>query len=182
MILGRESISKMASDALVWLCVKDNNSFMRKNKCAQTKRNGQITLSAEPGNLTSLSSFKYSGIANSKVIKFDVEDTATAGKTDVKITLGCKVLPARRLFLKFNPQGRRRRVLEGRETRRTDGTSLQGGGWGLSVVDWICGSAGSVALPGRGGCGHRSLFWRFVRFESAADISASDAAAAMQQQ
>ena len=86
MILGRESISKMASDALVWLCVKDNNSFMRKNKCAQT------------GNLTSLSSFKYSGIANSKVIKFDVEDTTTAGKTDVKITLGCKVLPARRLF------------------------------------------------------------------------------------
>ena len=72
--------------------------------------------------------------------------------------------------------------MEGRETRRTDGTSLQGGGWGLSVVDWICGSAGSVALPGRGGCGHRSLFWRFVRFESAADISASDAAAAMQQQ
>ena len=110
------------------------------------------------------------------------ELAATAGKTDVKITLGCKVLPARRLFLKFNAQGRRRRVLEGRETRRTDGTSLQGGGWGLSVVDWICGSAGSVALPGRGGCGHRSLFWRFVRFESAADISASDAAAAMQQQ
>ena len=98
MILGRESISKMASDALVWLCVKDNNSFIRKNKCAQTKRNGQITLSAEPGNLTSLSSFKYSGIANSKVIKFDVEDTATAGKTEGTLLEKCRRFPQRTHF------------------------------------------------------------------------------------
>ena len=38
----------MASDGLIWLCVKDNNSFIRKNKGAQTKRNGAIVLSAEP--------------------------------------------------------------------------------------------------------------------------------------
>ena len=89
---------EMASDGLVWLCVKDNNSFLRKNKGARTKRNGAITLSAEPGNLASLNTFKYSGLANSKVIKFSVEDTNTAGKTDVKITLGCKVHARRYIF------------------------------------------------------------------------------------
>lgn len=78
----------LVSDALVWQCVKGNNSFVRKSRNAQTKRNGAILLSAEPGNLTSQHSFKYSGIANSKVIKFDVDEVDGKG---AKITLGCKV-------------------------------------------------------------------------------------------
>ena len=69
----------LVSDALVWQCVKGSNSFVRKSRNAQTKRNGAILLSAEPGNLTSQHSFKYSGIANSKVIKFDVDEVDGKG-------------------------------------------------------------------------------------------------------
>ena len=87
-VAQRQNTARMASDALVWQCVKGNNSFVRKSRNAQTKRNGAIMLSAEPGNLTSQHSFKYSGIANSKVIKFDVDEVDGKG---TKITLGCKV-------------------------------------------------------------------------------------------
>jgi len=49
----------MSSD-LTWFLVKNNNSFL-------VKRNG-VQFSAERGNLTNLNSFKYSGLANEKVI------------------------------------------------------------------------------------------------------------------
>ncbi|ORE09211.1 ribosomal protein L28e [Rhizopus microsporus var. microsporus] len=46
------------SAELVWAIVKNNNSFLVKRDNAQ--------FSSEPGNLTNLNSFKYSGIANYK--------------------------------------------------------------------------------------------------------------------
>ena len=51
----------MASSELVWECIKGGNSFMRKGL------NGTI-LSAEPGNLASKHSYKFSGIANTKTV------------------------------------------------------------------------------------------------------------------
>ncbi|CEI88670.1 Putative Ribosomal protein L28e [Rhizopus microsporus] len=49
------------SAELVWAIVKNNNSFLVKRDNAQ--------FSSEPGNLTNLNSFKYSGIANYKAKK-----------------------------------------------------------------------------------------------------------------
>merc|ERR1711908_58210 len=59
----------MASPELIWQCVKGGNSFMRKGL------NGTI-LSAEPGNLTSKHSFKYSGLANAKSVGLTESDGA----------------------------------------------------------------------------------------------------------
>lgn len=49
------------SSELVWGLIRDNNSFI-------VKRNG-IILSREAGNLAQVHSFKYSGLAQPKVIK-----------------------------------------------------------------------------------------------------------------
>lgn len=56
----------MASESLIWHLIRDNNSFLVKR--GQTKRDGSIQLSMEPGNLMNVNSFKYSGIANHKTI------------------------------------------------------------------------------------------------------------------
>jgi large subunit ribosomal protein L28e len=56
-----------APDSLVWELVKNNNSFMRK-KNGRTARSGSIRFSVERGNLKSVSTYKYSGLANSKTI------------------------------------------------------------------------------------------------------------------
>mmetsp|Transcript_117005 Transcript_117005/g.331517 ORF Transcript_117005/g.331517 Transcript_117005/m.331517 type:complete len:142 (+) Transcript_117005:69-494(+) len=47
----------MASPQLIWECVKDTHCFMRKNK-------RMPVMTTEPGNLTGLHAFKYSGLAN----------------------------------------------------------------------------------------------------------------------
>eukprot|EP00409_Alexandrium_fundyense_P002614 CAMPEP_0185907322 /NCGR_PEP_ID=MMETSP0196C-20130402/6869_1 /TAXON_ID=2932 /ORGANISM="Alexandrium fundyense, Strain CCMP1719" /LENGTH=51 /DNA_ID=CAMNT_0028627259 /DNA_START=62 /DNA_END=213 /DNA_ORIENTATION=+ len=49
-----------ASAALIWECVKDSSSFIRK--C----RNAPV-MTAEPGNLCGLNLFKYSGLAGKRV-------------------------------------------------------------------------------------------------------------------
>ena len=75
-------ISKMvaAADSLVWELVKNNNSFMRK-KCGRTSRSGSVRFSVERGNLTSRSTFKYSGLANSKTIDISSTDDNRAALT-----------------------------------------------------------------------------------------------------
>ncbi|EED80348.1 60S ribosomal protein L28 [Postia placenta Mad-698-R] len=55
------------SNDLQWLLLRNNNAFMVKKV-----QEGPV-FSKEPGNLTNLHSFKYSGLANSKVI--DVRPT-----------------------------------------------------------------------------------------------------------
>lgn len=62
-----------AADSLVWEIVKNNNSFMRK-KNGRTARSGSIRFSTERGNLMSRSTYKYSGLANSKTI--DISPTS----------------------------------------------------------------------------------------------------------
>mmetsp|Transcript_33611 Transcript_33611/g.77550 ORF Transcript_33611/g.77550 Transcript_33611/m.77550 type:complete len:149 (-) Transcript_33611:373-819(-) len=54
-----------APDALVWQIVGNNNCFLQKRN-GHTKRSGAINFSSEVGNLKSLSSFRYSGLANSR--------------------------------------------------------------------------------------------------------------------
>ena len=54
------------AQALVWQLIRENNSFLVKR--GQTKRDGSVQFSTEPGNLLNVNSFKYSGIANNSVI------------------------------------------------------------------------------------------------------------------
>ena len=56
-----------APDSLVWELVKNNSSFMKK-KNGRTSRSGSIRFSVERGNLASMSTFKYSGLANAKTV------------------------------------------------------------------------------------------------------------------
>jgi large subunit ribosomal protein L28e len=55
------------SDSLLWELTRKNTSFMKKTN-GRTKRSGTIKFSCEKGNVKSLSQFKYSGLANSKVV------------------------------------------------------------------------------------------------------------------
>jgi large subunit ribosomal protein L28e len=71
-----------SADSLIWLLVKDNNSFLHKR--ARTSRAGGVQFSSEPGNLLSVNSFKYSGLANSKAIDISVD-------SNKKINLRLKV-------------------------------------------------------------------------------------------
>mmetsp|Transcript_8023 Transcript_8023/g.8170 ORF Transcript_8023/g.8170 Transcript_8023/m.8170 type:complete len:148 (-) Transcript_8023:51-494(-) len=54
------------SDSLVWDLIKFNHCFLHKQQ--KTKRLGAVQFSCEPGNLMSVNTLKYSGIANSKTI------------------------------------------------------------------------------------------------------------------
>jgi large subunit ribosomal protein L28e len=54
-------------DSLVWELTKVQSSFLKKKNGA-TKRSGAIVFSSERGNIASLNQFKYSGLANSKVV------------------------------------------------------------------------------------------------------------------
>ena len=65
------------SDNLVWECIKNNNSFMKKVN-GRSKRSGTMRFSVEKGNLRSLSSFKHSGIANSKAVGVSCSDKNSA--------------------------------------------------------------------------------------------------------
>lgn len=69
-----------AADSLVWELVKNNNSFMRK-KNGQTRRSGAIRFSVERGNLMSRSTYKYSGLANSKTIDISATSDNRAALT-----------------------------------------------------------------------------------------------------
>ena len=62
-----------AADSLVWEIVKNNNSFMRK-KNGRTSRSGSILFCVERGNPMSRSTYKYSGIANSKTVDVTATD------------------------------------------------------------------------------------------------------------
>ena len=65
------------SDSLMWELTRKNTCFMKKVN-GQTKRSGCIKFSVEPGNIKSLSKFKYSGIANSKAVGIRCTDSHSA--------------------------------------------------------------------------------------------------------
>jgi large subunit ribosomal protein L28e len=73
------------SDALIWNIVRNNNCFLRKQ--GSTKRVGAVQFSAEPGNVMSVSSFKYSGIANTNTVDVSAVVTGAAGAKRDKIAI-----------------------------------------------------------------------------------------------
>uniref|UniRef100_A0A7S2C939 Ribosomal eL28/Mak16 domain-containing protein n=1 Tax=Alexandrium andersonii TaxID=327968 RepID=A0A7S2C939_9DINO len=64
------SVAMRVSPDLIWECVKDSSSFIRKCKDAPV-------MTAEPGNLTGLNMFRFSGLASKKALDVSV---ATKGK------------------------------------------------------------------------------------------------------
>ena len=72
------------------MLVKKQNCFQQKRN-GNTKRSGSIVLSAEPGNLKNLNSYKFSGLINSKAVKMSVAEEEKDGKTKVTISMGLKV-------------------------------------------------------------------------------------------
>jgi len=75
------------SDQLVWELIKNNNCFLKKVN-GRSKRSGTMRFSVEKGNLRSLSSYKHSGLANSKTVDISctennqaVLSTKTASKS-----------------------------------------------------------------------------------------------------
>lgn len=65
------------SNNLVWECIKNNNSFMKKVN-GRSKRSGTMRFSVEKGNLRSISSFKQSGLANTQAVGISSTDKDTA--------------------------------------------------------------------------------------------------------
>lgn len=51
----------MVSPDLLWMCTRNNNSFLRK-------RTNLKPMDAHPDNLTSLNAFKFSGLANKRPV------------------------------------------------------------------------------------------------------------------
>jgi len=82
----------MASESLIWNLIRDSNSFLVKR--GNTKRDGAVQFSCEPGNLMGVHSFKYSGIANKKTVDLQVTQAST-GKKDSKVVMTKKVRESR---------------------------------------------------------------------------------------
>ncbi|GMH68315.1 hypothetical protein TL16_g04901 [Triparma laevis f. inornata] len=61
------------SDSLTWQLISQNNSFLHK-KNGRSSRTGAIRFSKEKANVMSLSTFKYSGIANSRATSVTVAE------------------------------------------------------------------------------------------------------------
>ncbi|KAK9700420.1 hypothetical protein K7432_012216 [Basidiobolus ranarum] len=78
----------MSAD-LTWLLVKDNSCFL-------VKRSG-VQFTTEPNNLTNLNSFKYSGLANNKVVGVSA---ASSGKGAV-LTIKKQSISASKLIKAF---------------------------------------------------------------------------------
>ena len=75
------------SESLIWHLIRDNNSFMVKR--GRTSRSGGVQFSTEPGNLMNVNTFKYSGIANERIIDIasvlDNKKPSVELKTKVRI-------------------------------------------------------------------------------------------------
>ncbi|GAB5368262.1 hypothetical protein AAMO2058_001304100 [Amorphochlora amoebiformis] len=71
----------LASDQLQWLLVRKHNAF-------QVKKDG-ITFSSEPNNPTNLSTYKFSGLCNSKSVGVS-EVTDSKGKKSLVLSVKCK--------------------------------------------------------------------------------------------
>jgi large subunit ribosomal protein L28e len=69
----------MASPDLLWHCVRNNSSFLRKGRCPN------VTFTCEPGNLTGKNSFTASGLANTKTV-----DIQPASGSALKLTTTSK--------------------------------------------------------------------------------------------
>eukprot|EP00566_Odontella_aurita_P036899 CAMPEP_0113538752 /NCGR_PEP_ID=MMETSP0015_2-20120614/7539_1 /TAXON_ID=2838 /ORGANISM="Odontella" /LENGTH=152 /DNA_ID=CAMNT_0000438359 /DNA_START=452 /DNA_END=910 /DNA_ORIENTATION=+ /assembly_acc=CAM_ASM_000160 len=94
------------SDSLAWQLVQGNTSFMKKVN-GRTKRSGCVKFSVERGNVKSLSTYKYSGIANSRAADVSCTDenravltTKTASKCATQPKKGSVTVPLNKHFAK----------------------------------------------------------------------------------
>merc|ERR1712151_1062866 len=72
--------SMAAPSELIWECIRSNSSFIRKGlRCT-----GAPVMSAEPGNLCGLNSFKFSSVANKKVL--NVRPKVSGKKESIVLT------------------------------------------------------------------------------------------------
>mmetsp|Transcript_19443 Transcript_19443/g.42298 ORF Transcript_19443/g.42298 Transcript_19443/m.42298 type:complete len:151 (-) Transcript_19443:140-592(-) len=91
------------SDALVWELTKNNTSFMRKVN-GKTKRSGTVRFSVEKGNVKNISSYKYSGLANSKTVDVSATDdnraalSTKSSKASTQPSKGQPVTPLNKSF------------------------------------------------------------------------------------
>mmetsp|Transcript_120419 Transcript_120419/g.257095 ORF Transcript_120419/g.257095 Transcript_120419/m.257095 type:complete len:143 (+) Transcript_120419:71-499(+) len=72
----------MAPADLIWECVKQHNSFIRKSP-------NMPTMSAEPGNLCGKNAFKFSGLASKNVL--NVSPVVVGKKESIVLTTRNKV-------------------------------------------------------------------------------------------
>ena len=70
----------MASSDLILMCVKNNSSFIRKSANCPV-------MSAEPGNLTGMNSYKFSGLTNNVL---DVSAVTKGKKETIQLTISHK--------------------------------------------------------------------------------------------
>jgi hypothetical protein len=78
------------SDSLVWAIVSKNNSFMKKRN-GRSKRSGAVRFSSERNNLTSLATFKYSGLLSKSVgINSIVDNAKDEAKAEVVLGVASK--------------------------------------------------------------------------------------------
>jgi len=74
---------RQVSSELLWTLVRDNSSFLKKQK-------NLPVFTSEPYNLTGLNSFKYSGLANKKAAGLAVKKASKASSKQI-VTLTQKV-------------------------------------------------------------------------------------------
>eukprot|EP00446_Apocalathium_sp_SHHI-4_P067036 CAMPEP_0177538352 /NCGR_PEP_ID=MMETSP0369-20130122/58333_1 /TAXON_ID=447022 ORGANISM="Scrippsiella hangoei-like, Strain SHHI-4" /NCGR_SAMPLE_ID=MMETSP0369 /ASSEMBLY_ACC=CAM_ASM_000364 /LENGTH=137 /DNA_ID=CAMNT_0019021161 /DNA_START=15 /DNA_END=424 /DNA_ORIENTATION=+ len=71
----------MAPSSLIWECVKNNSSFIRKST-------NMRVMSSEAGNLCGLNSYKFSGLASSNVL--DISGKNSGAKESIMMTTSHK--------------------------------------------------------------------------------------------
>jgi hypothetical protein len=79
------------SEALVWQLIRGNNSYLIKR--GRTRRDGSVQFSTERGNLLSVNSHKYSGIANHHTLDISVKEVKDNDKTITSVELKQLVSP-----------------------------------------------------------------------------------------
>mmetsp|Transcript_116573 Transcript_116573/g.182189 ORF Transcript_116573/g.182189 Transcript_116573/m.182189 type:complete len:142 (+) Transcript_116573:66-491(+) len=67
----------MAPADLIWMCVKKNSSFLRKSA-------NMPVMTAEPGNLTGVNSYKFSGLASAQA--FNLSSSIKGKKESIVLT------------------------------------------------------------------------------------------------
>eukprot|EP01059_Diplonema_ambulator_P010718 TRINITY_DN20722_c0_g2_i1.p1 TRINITY_DN20722_c0_g2~~TRINITY_DN20722_c0_g2_i1.p1 ORF type:complete len:122 (+),score=43.87 TRINITY_DN20722_c0_g2_i1:125-490(+) len=117
-------MTTQASADLIWRVVKGNNAFLRKQRIG--RGSNRIALSAEPLNLTSKSTFKYSGVAHKNAIGMELTEggiVVTKGKKSftraVKKARGLQAKGRKDLKTAIRAKAQRLNRLTTRKTRKT---------------------------------------------------------------
>merc|ERR1711865_526732 len=103
--MGRRKILQDMSQDLIWSIVRNNSFFF-----TQCRNNGKLTLTTEPNNLTGFNTFKYSGLANKKVVGLSANTTGAGCVLSIKAKKGKATRQPAKMFSKFTLTKNFRRV------------------------------------------------------------------------